>query len=62
MKTWYIVKTEYNYLVAVQKEEVKDRETYGCFRAKDLYEAVQYKNRLIKGVIKCLRSSEKEKN
>lgn len=53
MKTYHIVRAEYKYFVAVETFNLRGRKPIHTFEARDLLEAIDYKNSYVKE--KCLK-------
>lgn len=66
MKTFHIVKAEYKYFVAVETFNLRGRTPIHTFQARDLLEAIDYKNSYVKEHSlkwqEFLHGLEKEKN
>ena len=60
MKRFYVVITEYNYPVAVEEYQLRGREVLHSFMAKDFLEAVDIKNKWVKGSDICVRLAQKK--
>lgn len=48
MKTYHIVRAEYKYFVAVETFNLRGRKPLHTFEARDLLEAIDYKNNYVK--------------
>ena len=48
MKTYHIVKAEYKYFVAVETFNLRGRTPIHTFQAKDIIDAIAYKNSFVK--------------